>query len=63
MKTTNVPGDRPVAGAEFYIQIVGDKIHEIRGIHRLDPMRKAEINLWRRTDSVPTETLSHEIRK
>ena len=53
LKMTGTPEDRPVAGAEFYIQIEGDKINEIRGIHRLDPMHKTAINLWRRVDSVP----------
>jgi len=60
LKMTGTSEDRPVAGAEFYIQIEGDKINEIRGIHRLDPMHKTVINLWRRVDFVPKGTLSFE---
>ena len=59
LKTTNLPESRPVAGAEFYVQILDGKMYEIRGIHRLDPMRKPQINLWRSVESVPTAPLSN----
>jgi hypothetical protein len=59
VKLTGSRNGRPVVEPEFYIQIEGDTVNEIRGIHRLDPMRRTEVNLWRRVDSVPTDTSSN----
>ena len=53
LRIAGMRGGRPVAGADFYVQITGDKIYELRGIHRLDPMHATEINLWRRVDALP----------
>ena len=58
LKISGMRGERPVAGADFYVQITGDKIYELRGIHRLDPMHATEINLWRHVDALPAAAAS-----
>lgn len=44
--------DRVTRGS-FYVQILDDKLYELRGLHPNDSMRIPKANLWRQIDSFP----------